>query len=183
MIDLFRDLATGFAVAFTACAFIWMLTGGRAHRSDRIGSAGLAIGFIASFVTVTGGGWHPADSPNYLPLVAVVVAQLAPRLIAQRWSAVNVPLAPRVVLLVAGIGGAAAFAALGDRTTSGLLFGCDGAALGILAGGALKATPSTSEPSAISRGLEQRDAPPGQDPRLATWVLFALLGLAVVALR
>lgn len=181
MTDLLRASAAAFAVAFTACAFIWLLTGGRAHRSDRIGSAALAIGFVAGFVVITGGGWHPAEGPNYLPLVAVVFAQLAPRLFATRFPELDIALAPRIGLLAAALGGGGLFVSLGDTTTAGLLLSLGGAALGIVASAGLKSSPSAG--LALTRGLEQRDAAPGRDPRPATWLVLGVLVVAVIALR
>lgn len=163
------DFGVAAAVAFAVVGAAWVVSGARLHRADRIGAAALAVGFVAGYQMVTGGGWHPERPVTWLPLIVVAAALLGPRLAARTAPGASVPLAARAFVLVAA-SGAAVTTLLAGRTEVGALEACTlGAALGVTAGERL--------------GDDSGEAGLGRpDRRPATWICAALLVGLVPAL-
>lgn len=167
-VELATDFVAAAAVTLAVVGAAWVVSRVRVHRTDRIGAAALAVGFVAGYQFVTGGGWNPERPVTSLPVIVVAGALIGPRLAARLAPDARVPLAARAFVLVAASGAAVAMFLAGRHEVAGLEVCVLGAALGVTAGERLGDDSGEA-------GLHRPDRRP------ATWVLAALLvGLAPV---
>lgn len=174
------------ATALVVCAAAWGVSRGRIHRSDRVGAAALAVGFVAAYQGVTGGGWHPERPVTAMPLVAVIGALILPRIAARAAPDATVHVTARGFVLVAAAASAVTMLAAGRPEAAALALAVLGGMLGAAAGERLAGRDAdVAGPADADAGLAAARPPgsgssgrplaTGPDRRPGTWVLAALM--------
>ncbi len=154
--------------SLVVCTAAFGVSRGRLHRTDRVGAAAVAVGFVAGYQLVTGGGWHPERPVTWLPMIVVVGALIGPRLAGRLAPEAPVPPIARVFVLLAALGAAIAMLGVGRTEAAALELAVLGAAVGAALGERLG---DDSGETGLLR----------PDRRVGAWVVAALvLGLVPV---
>ncbi|MDP2308954.1 MAG: hypothetical protein Q8P18_23225 [Pseudomonadota bacterium] len=162
---ILRDLGLPAVASCMVLVLASMVSKGTLHRVDRIGAASVAVGFAVGFQPLSGGGFDGGDPVTVLPLVAVVTALLAPRLVTRFAPAAAVGALVRAGLFGAGIVSAVALYALGDTRLTEVALVTVGAAIGLVVGAQV--------------GDQQPIKLVAPDPRVGAWAVVAVLLVAV----
>jgi hypothetical protein len=182
-------LGAGFGGSALVLGGAWVLTRGRLHRTDRVGAAGVAVGFAFACADVLGTGFHPERPATMLPLAGVVGALLLPRLLARAAPNARVPAAARMFVVLASLMAGAAMLASGRLEAAALELAVFSATLGSAFAERLPASPDVGASGGGEAGDSRGPGAPGddaggpggedaggtEDHRPGTWLLAAMM--------